>query len=159
MEARTEGDRMGDTGGLKSIRQNNINYNNNRASRDIIVIQEQIREIFKKEELLDEVEEMIVHHLEEAEDEIYASIEDLSKNLAIQIDEKLLSLSSAIKHQLNDSLKHIESNSKHMESSLKHSLHSIQKETHSLYKKLDSSVGDLTKSNKFTCNCCLMHRR
>ena len=118
------------------------------------MLSNQIKEMFNKEELLDEVDDMIARHIEESEEEIYNSIQDLNENLTQLIKDTVndvveSSVASA-KEELNLEIKRI-----HEESISGFNSQNVERQ------KLESKVyeirSELVKTDKSNCKYLLFN--
>ena len=121
-------------------------------SKEYALLTKQIKEMFNKEELLDEVDEIIIRHIDESEEEIYNSIQDLNDTLTQLIKDTVNNtvneVVSAAKEELLNQIKQIEE-----ETAANFSARDADRQK--LETKLETKIydirGELIKADKNNC--------
>ena len=116
-----------------------------KESREMSRFSEKFRELFNKEELMVEVDEMIVAQIEDSEKSIYNSIQELNDTLTQLIKDSVSDSLISLKSELQEEIKLVQD-----EANSNFENQNIERER--LENKLYEIRSELVKADKMTCN-------
>ena len=113
--------------------------------------------MFNKEELLEEIEEMIAKRVEDSEAQIYNSIEDLNENIKDIIQDQLEETEEAIGENIEETKQQIMEEIKQNETKHEEGFNEFKKQYEDELKKTRKVQDDLNKADKFNCKIYINH--